>query len=539
MTASHPLADVAIERLVLRPTIALTVAQPTQPTAAGPVIPDSPAPVSMFISPSVIGPAQALAADLRRAWTEILRATVAFDRSLDRAQATDILVRMTREAFEDDAALAAAFDFAGSPPRLLPRRPLTSAAVEFPLTGLAFRDDRLATHQLAHGERELYVPLADGHREHAGITDAGRLLGRLHAGEGPVELGGFLVGAPRVRSLFGRLIALGLLGPAPLVGSLAGALEPGQVLHLGHAGLLANLGGVHVAIDPWLPAAAAGDAPPPPGVGDLPPLAGIFLTHHHPDHLHIETLLQLDKRIPIYLPAQDRSRAVVPQSERLLRYLGFADVHALGHGDEIALGDGGRVIAAPFHGEDPTAIDYVGNCYLLAHAGAAGLVHADSSVDRRGDSLWSTGTLAALRERFGPMSPVFATRRQERRTMIDYTWEGLLQPAPSWVAPTDNCVTGADRLAALCEHARTRALVLYSEGGASWYPGGTNFLSGDRPAASEPYQLGWDSLEQIFDRMESMGVDTIVSKPYQRYTLGAGAAGWVEPRLHAERYGAP
>lgn len=539
MTTSHPLADVAIERMVLRPTITLTVGQPAQPSPVGAVVPDSSAPVSMFVSPAVLGPAQVLAADLRRAWTELLRASVAIDRPVDRAHAADLLVRIAREALEHEPALAAAFELTGSPPRLVPRRPLASAAIEFPLTGLGFSDDRVARHPLPSGDTELYVPLADGHLEHGGIADAGALLGRLHAGEGPAELAAFLAGAPRVRGLFGRLIALGLLGPAPAQGALDGALAPGQVLHLGHAGLLANLGGVHVAIDPWLPAAAAGDAPPPPGVADLPPLAAIFLTHHHWDHLNVETLLQLDKRIPIYVPAQGRGRALAPQSDRLLRYLGFTDVRALAHGDEVALGDGGRVAAAPFFGEDPTAIDYVGNCYVLAHQGAAGLVHVDSAVDRHGHSLWSTGGLDALRARFGALSPVFATRRQERRTMLDYTWEGLLQPAPAWVSPTENCVTGAEALAALCAHAGTHTLVLYSEGGSTWYPAGTNFLPGDRPAISEPYQLGWDTLEQIFDRLEADKVDTIVSKPYQRFTLGAGAAGWVAARPHAERYGAP
>jgi hypothetical protein len=539
MTSSHPLADVAIERMVLRPTVALAVAQPAQPSPLGPVVPDSSAPVSMFVSPSLLGPAMALHDELRRAWTEILRAAIASDRPVDRARAADILVRMTREALDHEPALAAAFTLAGDPPRLAPRRPLASAAIEFPLAGLAFTDDRVARRPLASGDRELYVPLADGHLARGGLAEAGLLLGRLHAGEGPAELAGFLASAPQARGLFGRLIALGLLGPAPARGALDGALAPGQVMHLGHAGLLANLGGLHVAIDPWLPPAAAGDRPPPPGVGDLPPLAAIFLTHHHWDHLHVETLLQLDKRIPIHVPAQRRGRALPVQAERLLHYLGFVDIRAMAHGAEVEIGDGGRVIAAPFFGEDPTAIDYAGNCYLLVHQGGAGLVHVDSAVDRHGASLWSTGGLAALRERFGALSPVFATRRQERRTMIDYTWEGLLQPATAWVSPTENCVTGADALAALCEAAGGKALVLYSEGGGTWYPAGTNFLPGDRPAASEPYQLGWDSLEQIFDRLEALAVDAIVSRPYQRFTLGGGAAGWVEPRRHAERYGAP
>lgn len=527
----HPLAEQTIERLVLRPTVGLTVAQPARESPVGMVVPDSSAPVSMFVSPAVLGPAQALHGELRRAWTEILRAEVAADRVVDRARATDILVRMTREAFAAEPALAAAFELIGEPPRLVARGPLISGTVEFPLTGVGFFDDRVAHRPLVDGSRELFVPVGGG-----AIGQAGALLGRLHAGQGPAELSELLAGAPAAHRMFGRLVALDLLGPAPARGILDGALEPGHIVHLGHAGLLANLGGVHVLVDPWLPPAAADDAPPPPGVGDLPEIGAIFLTHHHWDHLHVETLLQLDKRIPIHVPFQAGDRALPPQAERLLRYLGFTDVRTMPHGAEVALGDGGRVIAVPFFGEDPTAIDYTGNCYVLAERDAAALVHVDSAVDRHGASLWASGALAPLVARFGRLSPVFATRRQERRTMIDYTWEGLLQPAGAWVAPTENCVVGADALAELARASATRTMVLYSEGGGRWFPAGTNFLPGERAAAGEPYQLGWDSLPIIFDRLEAVGVDGIVSQPYRRFEAGAGACGWAAPRPDPTRY---
>ena len=88
----------------------------------------------------------------------------------------------------------------------------------------------------------------------------------------------------------------------------------------------------------------------------------------------------------------------------------------------------------------------------------------------------------------------------------------------------------------LAEGAGGTTLVLYSEGGGTWFPAGTNFLPGDRPAASEPYQLGWDTLDTIFDRLEAVGVDGIVSRPYQKFTVGGGVAGWAAARPHATRY---
>lgn len=528
---AYPLRDATVERLLLRPTVTVAVEQPPQVGPGGPVVPESAAPVSMFVQPAVLGPIQQLAAELRGAWTELLRCAQARGELVPLAQATAVLVRLARSAMTTVPGLADAFELAGEPPRLVPRHRLHGGRIGFPLLGLVFDDDR----RLRRGPR-LHTPVPDGEQDRGGLADIGRMLGLLHAGMGPVELAGFLDEAPRARGLFGRLVALGYVGAAPRRGALDGEVPPGHVVHLGHAGLLANLGGVHVAIDPWLCPAAAGDRPPPPGIGDLPPLAGVFLTHHHWDHVNVETLLQLDKRIPIYVPVQDEAAPLAPDLPRLLRYLGFAEVVGLRHGQSVALGDGGQITAAPFYGEDPTATGYVGNCYVLTHAGASALVHVDSAVDRAGRSLVSTGASRLLAERFGALSPVFATRRQERRTMIEYTWEALLRPADEWTRPTENCATGPRFLAELCQAIGARALVLYSEGGADWFPAGTNFMPGDDPARVEPYQCGWDPLDAVVDAVAAAGADTIVAQPYRRFRIGGAAAGWARPRAHATSY---
>lgn len=176
-----------------------------------------------------------------------------------------------------------------------------------------------------------------------------------------------------------------------------------MIAHLGHATLLANLGGQHILVDPWFPPASAADASPPPALIALPPLAGVFITHHHWDHVHSDTLLRLDKTIPVYIPRQDPGRALSPRTEELLRYLGFRAVQQLEHGAAIPVGDGGEVVATPFFGEDPTQIGYRGNCYVLRHGGAAALVHVDSGTDLDGHSMLDTGVAAALVAQFGAL----------------------------------------------------------------------------------------------------------------------------------------
>ncbi|MGC3959895.1 MAG: MBL fold metallo-hydrolase [Verrucomicrobiota bacterium] len=246
------------------------------------------------------------------------------------------------------------------------------------------------------------------------LAEHARLIGQLAAGIRGEALRRNAA-APALTRLVAGLAGSGALelGAAPTK-----RLAPprGTVMHLGHATLLANLDDHFLLIDPWLPPASRSDVLPPPAPAALPPLAGILITHHHWDHVHLETLLKLDKEVPVHIPRQPEGLTLTPRTDLLLRYLGFQRVIPLGHGEQLRFGATGVVVAAPFYGEDPVGLGYGGNCYLLCQDGRAALVHVDSGTDSVGRSLVTTGEARQLVMHHGPLSPIFATRRQRKGT---------------------------------------------------------------------------------------------------------------------------
>lgn len=105
--------------------------------------------------------------------------------------------------------------------------------------------------------------------------------------------------------------------------------------------------------------------------------------------------------------------------------------------------------------------------------------------------------------------------------MLDYGWEAVLAPAAAWIEPTENCATGAAFLGELARDAGCATLVLYSEGGAPWYPIDTNFLAvpGDE-ARVAPYQYLWDPIDAIERAVTAAGATVDVAAPYRRWEIG-------------------
>ncbi|MBS1123315.1 MAG: uncharacterized protein H6Q90_5543 [Deltaproteobacteria bacterium] len=501
-------------RLTLSPRVGLAAYFATVPGPTGRVTADTSLPISLFVPPDRLGPLQYLAARLNHAWRTMVNAAISRGRLPEPDRTAAILDAICRELVRDHPALGKVVRAVGDPVRLEALVPLQDDTIHYPLDRFACFQDRELARLTAPPVRTV-VP-ADG----PPVAAFGQLLGRLATGIDANELRAELgAAAPALAQLVSALWFASLLDGRPPARPLA--LEPGTVAHLGHATLLANLGGHHVLVDPWLPPASTGDVTPPVAPGELPPLAALFITHHHWDHVHPDTLLKLDKRTPIYVPAQDATRTLSPRTELLLRYLGFTSIHTLRHGEAISFGEAGEVVAAPFYGEDPTRLHFGGNCYLLRHAGKSALVHVDSSADLDGRSLVTTGDAAALVARYGPLEPVFATRRQERGTMIDHTWEFLFQAADRWVRPTENCDNGAAFLADLTRATGAKTLVVYSEGGAAWYPPGTDFLRGASSAAlMAPHEYLWEPLDVITAAITAAGATLQLSRPFDRFTIG-------------------
>ena len=525
----HPLSWRDCERVVLAPDVVLGCEQAPRYLRGQSVLPASSLPVSIFIEPEKLGPLQDLAAQVRGCWLQLVRTAQARGTIVDRDVACAMMTEQVTTEVAGNATLAEAVRV-GEDGRLVPISPLQDVAIYYPLTALTLARGRGGDSPgFATGEYVIAVPMVDI----TAIGQCGRLLGLLNAGLGPDAIAAYLEEAPLARGLFGRLVALGLLAAAPKRVTMTGQLEPGTIAHLGHAALVANLGGAHIVVDPWLVASAAGDAPPPPGVADLPALDAIFLTHHHWDHLHVETLLQLDKRVPVYVPAQDRARILRPRLVEFLAYLGFADVRELQPGDEVELGTGGRVVAASFHGEDPTGIGFSGLAYVLVNGDQAALVNADSGRDIDGVSLVSTGEAKRLRDRFGKLSPLFTCRRQELVSMADSSWEFLLSPAAQWPQPRENCHNDAEFLAELGAAVGASCVALYAEG-TRWYPG--HIISRRERNRAAVYRYLWDSLETIREVAARAGAELIEAQPYQRFRIGGGRDGEIKGRRNFGDY---
>lgn len=486
---------------------------PTPQRVAGRwVQPEASLPISLFIAPPLLLGLQEIAAQVRAGHARMLSAAASRGRLVEAAEAAAVLAPLAAELLAAHPELQQAVTV-DTPFRLVPRQPLQTEHIHYPLGPLRLFSDRLPA--------ATEVPLTLS-AEGAPLGELGGCLGLLGRGVTGDALAERMQGWPLLRRVVAALLDAGLLhqgaAPVPL------QVPPGGIMHLGHATLLANLDGRYVLVDPFLPPRSRRDELTPPWPAALPPLDAVLITHHHWDHLHPETLLKLDKAVPVYVPQQDPGAALWPRTEALLRHLGFARVQALRHGETVELTPRAQVLAVPFYGEDPTCIGYAGNCYALVHAGRAALVHVDSGSDRAGRSLWQGGDAAALVARFGPISPVLASRRQERGVMVEHTWEFLLQPATSWGEPTENCCNDAAALASLCAATQASQLVLYAEGGADFFPAGTDFLRRKTPTArTAPFVHLSDPLPAIVAAVAAAGARVDLAEPYQVFAIGGPA----------------
>ena len=102
----------------------------------------------------------------------------------------------------------------------------------------------------------------------------------------------------------------------------------------------------------------------------------VLVTHSHPDHFNVDSLLRIGRDTPIFVPEVGRESALAADMVYRLSELGFRAVRSLGWNQEATIGDF-RVIALPMFGEQPVAdaelppgIRNAGNNYLVEGRGA-------------------------------------------------------------------------------------------------------------------------------------------------------------------------
>jgi hypothetical protein len=114
-------------------------------------------------------------------------------------------------------------------------------------------------------------------------------------------------------------------------------------------------------------------------------LDAICCTHSHWDHCNAETLLRLDKDVPILIPKVMRPSALNPPIASVLKQLGFTDIREVNVWEPVTVGDI-EIVPAPFHGEpdEPGAeIDHY--TYVLKAPGMTVYGGVDSYRDKWGD----------------------------------------------------------------------------------------------------------------------------------------------------------
>ena len=284
------------------------------------------------------------------------------------------------------------------------------------------------------------------------------------------------------------------------------------ITHLGHASLIVDGGGRRVLIDPWLFAWEDGFEQQPLVSSQFGRVDAIFFTHHHQDHLNVDSLLALPHTVPVFVPCETGS-LLEPRTAEFLRLIGFQDVRTLAHGESYPVGDGLSVEAVPFFGEGQNRLGFGANCYLISRHGRNVLIHADASPDSDGRSLVSTGELQKLVERHGRIELIFGTWWQERKFVCNLSPLAIFSSAINtrdWLDDNETCDCSADFLCDLVRISGATQMMLYAESGRE------GFLPRSEMSAYVPsISFLWRSLRELQQIVHSAtGVTLTESHPH-------------------------
>ncbi|HEU4534126.1 MAG TPA: MBL fold metallo-hydrolase, partial [Polyangiaceae bacterium] len=151
-----------------------------------------------------------------------------------------------------------------------------------------------------------------------------------------------------------------------------------RVRYVGHACLLVQHDGFSVLVDPLVPQGRHGAGVF--GFESLPERVDVVLvTHAHPDHFDLETLLRLRARAgKVIVPRHGGLLLGDVSLQRVLREMGYADVEELAAGDRLEL-PSGELVALPFLGEHGDVLHGAKATYWLRLGGVTLLAAADST----------------------------------------------------------------------------------------------------------------------------------------------------------------
>jgi L-ascorbate metabolism protein UlaG (beta-lactamase superfamily) len=208
----------------------------------------------------------------------------------------------------------------------------------------------------------------------------------------------------------------------------------------------------------------------------LPPLDAVFVTHQDIDHCNLGVLMMLPEDVPIVVPDRHRDHMwEVDLSTIIHNVLGRRrKVIRLKHGASITVGDI-RATAFPFHGEMPSSLQTLWNCYLfetdrVAVACTADAAITDESVEfliRRLQGKRKPFVLCARMIHSGTKSAGF---RDETDTLFNFTrlWAWYM---PIWdlFQPVEESGISERLFRKLSEGTNLRFYLPYAMGTAPWF----------------------------------------------------------------------
>lgn len=277
----------------------------------------------------------------------------------------------------------------------------------------------------------------------------------------------------RARALWDALEAAGAFTSQPVIHPRCSE----GLTFVGHATVALQSSGTCILFDPYLlpPAYSAPSDYRPWLPAELAPHA-IFITHSHPDHYDVGTLLRLGADTPIYVPYVERESLLAVDMCARLRQLGFGHVTALRWGEEVQVGDH-RVKAYPFYGEQPSdsevlhpEVRNVGNVYVVDSNGRRVALVSDAGRDQAGDC-----RQLATRERSeaGPVDTILGGYRAWRMRPVQYLSTSvarylLFVPPQQWDRRMQ-IMNNADDLLEMAVRWGAQRVIPYANGGAPWY----------------------------------------------------------------------
>jgi L-ascorbate metabolism protein UlaG (beta-lactamase superfamily) len=421
-----------------------------------------------------------------------------------------------------------------------------SAALESPALGELYCGRGQLREDCLYPDAALVTPSAltiDRDGERTTIPLAKDLVSDLAAWLGEWARGSAAPSTGPARALWLSLEQAGALDEGPSDPPIHGA----DITFVGHATVAHRAGSSSILIDPYLlPRSGRHPAQYQPiTAAELAPVDAIFITHPHPDHFDVGSLLRFGRDMPIYVPAVERESLLSIDMAYRLKQLGFSQVRRLQWFAEVRIGEL-RVVALPFRGEQPTCgeryhpeVSCAGNTYLVEGDGRRAAYVADSGVDAAGDV---KQVAAQARGKFGAIDVLFGSHRGFPVYPIQYLFSSVAQyllfvPQEAWTC-RQQIMNDSHDLLDTAECWGARRVVPYASGGAPWY---WEMGLGPRPpAVGGRYSLADPPPEAAADAQEARAetregfipsaVDVCVLHPGEGLDMAAGST------VHLERH---